>query len=98
MCAYYSFSPRGSFEPFTEPFPHLDNGISNQTFESHADPWNMVDRTLKFHAYIMKAVAIAGGLTTNILSSTLCRDVFFYEHLHISCPTTFGVWFKFVEG
>ena len=44
----------------------------------------MVDRSLKFHAHAKKAVAIAGGLTTNILSSSLYRDASFLMNTYTS--------------
>ena len=43
-----------------------------------------VDRTLKFHSHIAKNVAIAGGLTTNLLSCTICWSSEFLMNLYTS--------------
>ena len=41
--------------------------------ESHMDLGITIDRTMKFHNHISRNVSVAGGLTTNLLSSTICR-------------------------
>ena len=42
----------------------------------------VVDRTAKFHTHIRKRVAVAGSITTNLLSSTLCREAEFLMNVY----------------
>ena len=54
--------------------------ISDQSInfaEKHTDLGVEVHRSLKFHSHIRRTAGTCGGLTTNILSSTLCRDADF---------------------
>ena len=83
-CVAIRFSPKSCSEPFTGPSPYLINDRPIEFVEAHADLGVVVDRSLKFHAHVKKAVAIAGGLTTNILSSTLCRDASFLMNIYTS--------------
>ena len=73
-CVAFNFSQRGSFEPFSGPYPYLINDRHVEFVEPHAEFGIMVDRSLKFHAQIRKVVAHIDSLKTNILCSTLCRD------------------------
>ena len=50
------------------------NGSLINFAEAHVDLGITVDRNLKFHGYIKNRVNIAGALTNNILSSTVCRE------------------------
>ena len=64
-CVTIRFSPGGSFVSFTGPSPYLFKDRSIEFVESHADLGVEVDRALKFHAHVRKAVAIADGPTAN---------------------------------
>ena len=43
-----------------------------------------VDRKLKFHSHIHRKVNAAGAVTTDLLSSTLCRDRNFLLNLYVT--------------
>ena len=76
-CVCVRFSSRSSSLPFS--------GVSCYKIESDfinfvptcADLGVHVDRDFKFHSHIRRKVGVATGLTSNILSSTLCRDADF---------------------
>ena len=50
--------------------------------ESHSDLGITIDRNLKFHDHIRRRVAVPRALTTNLLSSPLCREASFLLPLY----------------
>ena len=83
-CVAIRFSPKGSLKPFTGPSPYLIENRPIKIVEAHVVVGVAVDRSLKFHAHVEKAMTIAGGLTANTLSSTLCRDASFLLNIYAS--------------
>ena len=62
---------------------HINN--SNITFaQTCRDLGIMVDSELKFHAHIKSIVGKASGISSNILSSTLCRSPEFMVSIYIA--------------
>ena len=83
-CAVIRFSPRSSSYPFFGPSPyHILGSFINFT-DSYSDLGIVIDRTLKFHCHTDRAARIAGGITTNIFSSTLSRDSSFLINIYRS--------------
>ena len=68
--------------PSTGLSPYVVNGVYLKFKESHPDLGIHVDRNLKFHGHIRSRVNLAGALTTNLLSSTLCREPEFILNLY----------------
>ena len=64
--------------------PYKINGTGISYAETHGDLGIDVSRTLKFHSHIRKTAGMCHGITTNILSSTLCRDAEFILNIYIS--------------
>ena len=64
--------------------PYTASGTQLRFVESHSDLGIEVGRKLKFHGHVRKRVAVAGALTTNILSSTLCREADFLLNIYVS--------------
>ena len=60
--------------PSTGVSPYVVAGSPINFVESHGDLGITIDKSLKFHSYIKKRVNTVGALTTNLLSSTLCRE------------------------
>ena len=56
-CVAMRFSQKGCSEPLTGPSPYLINDRPFEFVGAHADLGVVVDRTLKFHAHVKKAVA-----------------------------------------
>ena len=83
-CVVLRFSPRMSPLQSSGLSPYTADGVQLQFSESHSDLGVQVDRKLKFHGHIRRRVAVAGALTTNILSSTLCREADFLLSIYIS--------------
>ena len=52
--------------------------------DKHPDLGVEVHRSLKFHSHIRRTAGMCGGLTTNILSSTLCREAEFILNIYKS--------------
>ena len=50
----------------------------------HPDLGVLAHRSLKFHSHIRKTAGMCGGLTTNILASTLCREADFVMNIYVS--------------
>ena len=85
-CVVLRFSPKSSSLPYIGPSPYrVDNDII-QFVTCYSDLGVCVDRSLKFHEHIRRVTTVAGGLTTNLLNCTLCRDPWFHDQLvHITC-------------
>ena len=83
-CKVIRFSHRNSYLPFSGPSPNKINNSCINFVLSHSDMGVTVDRTLKFHCHIAKKLNIAGNLTTNLLSCTLCRSSEFLMNLYTS--------------
>ena len=83
-CVAIRFSPRGCTAPYTGDSPYSINGSPIKFVESHTDLGLIIDRSLKFHIHVRKVVAAMDGLTTNFLSSTLCRDSSFFVNIYRS--------------
>ena len=83
-CVAIRFSPRGCTAPYTGDSPYSINGSPIKFVESHTDLGVIIDRSLKFHIHVRKVVAAMDGLTTNFLSSTLCRDSSFFVNIYRS--------------
>ena len=64
--------------------PHYTiNDSPIRVVTSHKDLGVLVDDTLKFHPHINNVVCFANNLTTNILSSTLCRESEFVLNIYL---------------
>ena len=81
-CAVLRFAPRNSIIQTSGVSPFCVNNEYINFSESHSDLGVTVDRTLRFHFHISKNVAIAGGITSNLLSSTLCRSAEFLINIY----------------
>ena len=83
-CAVMRFSPKSSSLPYVGPSPYrVDNDVV-QFVTCYSDLGVCVDRSLKFHEHIRRITTVAGGLTTNLLNCTLCRDPDFMISLYVS--------------
>ena len=76
-CVVIRFTARNSPLVHTGLAPYTVGGQHIRFVESHSDLGITIDRNLKFHDHIRRRVAVAGALTTNLLSSTLCREASF---------------------
>lgn len=65
------------------PLYFLD-GVGLRLVDSHKDLGITVDNKLRFHAHIRQTVAVAGGIASNLLKSTVCRTPSFMKSLLIS--------------
>ena len=83
-CAVVRFSHRNCSLPFSGESPYNVNGSPIIFSEIHADLGIRIERSLKFHHHIRSRVNVAGALTTNLLSSTKCRDQDFILNIYIS--------------
>ena len=83
-CVVMRFSPRNCRLPHSGVSPYQVRGTYLQFTQSHVDLGVVVDRTAKFHTHIRKRVAVAGAITTNLLSSTLCREAEFLMNVYTS--------------
>ena len=83
-CAVLRFSPRNCPLPSTGSSPYSVGGMSLQFAQSHNDLGVVVHESLKFHEFIRSRVNVAGALTTNLLSSTVCRDADFLMSIYTS--------------
>ena len=64
--------------------PYTVNGSVLQFKSKHPDLGITIENSLKFHEHVRAKTNSAGALTSNLLSSTLCRDPEFLISLYIS--------------
>ena len=83
-CSVIRFSPSNCPLPINGMSPYMLNNSTINFTNSQSDLGVTIDRSLKFHSHIQKNVGIAGGLTTNLLSCTLCRSEEFLMNLYCS--------------
>ena len=83
-CVVMRFSPRNCDLPYTGESPYKIDNVFLKFVECHKDLGITIDRSLKFHVHIRKVAAVAGGMLTNLLSSTLCRDASFLMSIYRS--------------
>ena len=83
-CVCMRFSPRSCSLPFEGVSPYDLNGTYINFVLSYSDLGVVVDRDFKFHAHIRRRVGMVTGLTSNILSCTLCRDAEFLTNIYKS--------------
>ena len=83
-CAVLRFSPRNCTLPFSVESPYNVNEAALQFVREHPDLGIKIERNLKFHNHIRSRVNVAGALTTNLLSSTICREPDFILNVYIS--------------
>ena len=83
-CVCVRFAPRSYPGAHDGPSPYTISGDSIQFSGAHPDLGVMVDRNLKFHNHVRKKANICNALTTNLLSSTLCREPQFIMSIYIS--------------
>ena len=81
-CVCIRFSPKSCVLPYVGPSPYKIGLVNIDFVESHCDLGITVDRTLKFHSHIARNVRIANGITSNILSCTLDRDIEFILNIY----------------
>ena len=83
-CAVMRFSSRSLHPPAGSISPYRVNSESLKFVDDHPDLGINIGTSLKFHAHIRTRANIAGALTTNLLSSTLCRDADFLMGIYTS--------------
>ena len=83
-CVVLRFARSGCALPFVGLSPYKIGGTYLPFVESHSDLGVTVSRDLKFHSQVRRIAGIAGGMTTNLLSSTLARDEKFLMNIYTS--------------
>merc|ERR1711891_118975 len=83
-CVVLRFARSGCALPFVGISPYKIGGTYLPFVESHSDLGVTVSRDLKFHSQVRRIAGIAGGMTTNLLSSTLARDEKFLMNIYTS--------------
>ena len=83
-CAVIRFTHRSSNIPTIGNSPYSVNNSILQFTEKHPDLGIKTHNSLKFHEHIRSKVNAAGALTSNLLSSTVCRDPEFIISLYTS--------------
>ena len=83
-CVVLRFLPQRSQLPSSGNSPYTVGNKNLKFVDSHSDLGVTIDRSLKFHNHIRHRVAVAGALTTNLLSSTLCRSPEFIMNIYCS--------------
>ena len=78
-CVVMRFCSNNSDILFSGTSPYHINGSPIDFVSSHSDLGITVDRNLKFHSHISKKVAMANGITTNLLACTLSRNAEFQQ-------------------
>ena len=73
-CVCLRFGPRSLGNVSSGRSPYFIGSRNIKYVSSHLDLGVRVDRALKFHAHIRKTANSCNAVTTNILSSTICRD------------------------
>ena len=81
-CVHLRFA-RSVQVPVVGSFYNL-NGVPIQSRSSHKDLGITVESSLKFHQHIRNTVNKAGGISSNLLKSTVCRSADFMTALLIS--------------
>ena len=83
-CKCIRFSPgsRLCYQQGPSPYNIGVNAINYTA--NHTDLGIIVDNTLKFHKHIQKVVNTCNAMTTNIFSSTVCRDSEFLMNIYVS--------------
>ena len=83
-CVCVRFASRSYTGAHDGPSPYTISGDPIQFTGAHSDLGVVVDRDLKFHGHIRKKANICNALTTNLLSSTLCREPQFIMSMYTS--------------
>ena len=83
-CVCLRFAPRSVQTMSTGPSPYKISGVPINYVTSCRDLGVTVDNSLKFHSHISKKVGLVSGLSTNFLSSTLCREQNFLINIYKS--------------
>ena len=82
-CVVMRFCSNNSDILFSGTSPYHINGSPIDFVSSHSDLGITVDRNLKFHSHISKKVAMANGITTNLLACTLSRNAEFLLNIYM---------------
>ena len=83
-CAVMRFTPKNCPLPVIGLSPYRANGVALQFTSEHPDLGVRINRNMKFHNHIRSRVNVAGALTTNLLSSTVCREPSFILSIYTS--------------
>ena len=73
-CVCLRFGPRTLRDCTTGDSPYKIGNVCIKYSRTHSDLGITIDRNLKFHDHIRTTANKCNGITTNILSSTVCRE------------------------